>query len=77
MILDILQIIVFSYDVTKPFDSKNKNNDGEDDDMMMLITGIHHTLRSVGRCAYWKVQGGCFHYVRRDLSLDLEEYVLD
>ena len=46
IILAVLQIIVFPYDVTRPFDSKNKNDDDDDGDMM-LTTRIHHT------CEVW------------------------
>ena len=42
---------MFSYDVRESFDTKNKHDDGEDDDIMMLITKIHHMLRNVDRCA--------------------------
>ena len=46
-----LQTIMFSYDVTGSFDTQNKNDDGDDDDVMMLSTRIQLTLRNVERWA--------------------------
>ena len=40
-----------NYDVRGSFDTKNKHGDGDDDDIMMLITKIHHMLRNVDHCA--------------------------
>ena len=42
------------------FDIKGKNEAGKEYDMMILITRIHPTLRSVGRCAHWKAQDEWF-----------------
>ena len=41
---------------------------------MILISRIHLTLRSVGRCEHCKAQDEWFHHVRRNLSLDLEKF---
>ena len=47
--VETLQIIMISYDVTGSFDTQNKNDDGDVDDVMILITKIHRMLGNVDR----------------------------
>ena len=44
-----LQIIMFSYDGRGSFDTQNKNDDRNVDDVMILIMKIHHMLGNVDR----------------------------
>ena len=46
-----------------------RNDDGNEDDNMMLIRRIYQSLRSVTA-----VQDGWFHHVRSNLPLDLKRF---
>lgn len=49
--VETFEIIMFSYDVKGSFDTQNKNDDDDADDVMMLSTRIQLTLRNVERWA--------------------------
>ena len=60
---------MFSYDVRGLFDSKNENDDGDDDDVMMSPQEF------ITCCKMWTaVQDGWFYHVHRHLSLDVDSF---